>query len=248
MDVGKRIREIRDDYGMSRNELARRVGVAGNHLYQIEAGTRTPSLGLIERVARELHTEPADLLREPVGFAQGKAEAPEEGRSASRRIRFGALVPGGDGPRVSHKTLAHLGIEATDAELNALNTYLESSYRTPVDNSLRVIASWASDNVDHDKIKDWAAKVEASAPDLIALDLFAQAKPGGENVRFAWFVSFALDDIREAALRGRKNLDHMDATGASAGADPESRAALEEAIDEALRAVDRASARARQHA
>jgi transcriptional regulator with XRE-family HTH domain len=64
MEVGKRIREVRDDYGMSRNELARRVGVAGNHLYQIEAGNRTPSLGLLERVAHALRVAPAELVRE----------------------------------------------------------------------------------------------------------------------------------------------------------------------------------------
>jgi transcriptional regulator with XRE-family HTH domain len=64
MEVGKRIREVRDAYGMSRNELARRVGVAGNHLYQIEAGNRTPSLGLLERVAQALRVAPAELVRE----------------------------------------------------------------------------------------------------------------------------------------------------------------------------------------
>jgi transcriptional regulator with XRE-family HTH domain len=64
MEVGKRIREARDAYGMSRNELARRVGVAGNHLYQIEAGNRTPSLGLLERVAHALRVAPAELVRE----------------------------------------------------------------------------------------------------------------------------------------------------------------------------------------
>jgi transcriptional regulator with XRE-family HTH domain len=75
MEVGKRIREIREDYGMSRNELARRVEVASNHLYMIETDHRTPSLGLIERIAHELRTEPAELLRGP---ATPKASAPPE--------------------------------------------------------------------------------------------------------------------------------------------------------------------------
>jgi transcriptional regulator with XRE-family HTH domain len=80
MDVGKHIRDAREDFGMSRNELARRVNVAGNHLYMIETGLRMPSLGLVERVAHELHVTPADLVREePVEEpAVPKASAPPE--------------------------------------------------------------------------------------------------------------------------------------------------------------------------
>jgi transcriptional regulator with XRE-family HTH domain len=74
MHVGRKIREVRDGLGMPRAVLARRVGVADNTIWRIEAGKRTPSMGLLEKIARELRTEPAELLREPE-FA-GKAEAP----------------------------------------------------------------------------------------------------------------------------------------------------------------------------
>jgi transcriptional regulator with XRE-family HTH domain len=69
MDIGTRVREVREDLGMSQAELARRVGVARNHIVMIEAGSRTPSLALLERIAHELRTEPAELLREPVPLA-----------------------------------------------------------------------------------------------------------------------------------------------------------------------------------
>jgi hypothetical protein len=144
-----------------------------------------------------------------------------------------------------HATLEHLGIRATDAELNALNIYFEGHYRATVDEGPIVIATLGSDAVDHDKIKDWAAKVDARAPELIALGLFGPASSGG-NARFGWLVGETLRGIREAALEGRKALDDMDATGASAGADPELRGAFEEAIDETLTLVDRTAARARQ--
>jgi putative transcriptional regulator len=65
MDIGQRVREIRKDLGMSAAELARRTGVARNTIVMIEAGRRTPSLGLVEKIARELRTEPADLFKEP---------------------------------------------------------------------------------------------------------------------------------------------------------------------------------------
>lgn len=80
MNIGQRIKEVREDLGMQSSVLARRVGVAANTIYRIEAGDRTPSVALLEKIARELRTEPAELLRElgePVGV--GKAEASKTG-------------------------------------------------------------------------------------------------------------------------------------------------------------------------
>jgi transcriptional regulator with XRE-family HTH domain len=69
MDIGKRIREAREELGMPRSVLARRVEAAPNHLYMIESGERMPSIGLLERIAHTLRVTPSDLLK----------EAPEEG-------------------------------------------------------------------------------------------------------------------------------------------------------------------------
>jgi|SRR5215203_2433123 len=79
MDIGRRVREVREDLGMQRTVLARRVGAAENTIYRIETGKRTPSVELLEKIARELRTEPAEFLREPVPLA----EAPSTGRPAS---------------------------------------------------------------------------------------------------------------------------------------------------------------------
>src|SRR5215216_3186184 len=75
MNIGQRIREVREDLGMQATVLARRAGVAPNTIYRIETGERTPSMALLEKIARELRTEPAELLREPVPLA----DAPEAG-------------------------------------------------------------------------------------------------------------------------------------------------------------------------
>jgi transcriptional regulator with XRE-family HTH domain len=77
MNIGQRIREVREDLGMQAAVLARRVEVAPNTIYRIEAGDRTPSVALLEKIARELRTEPAELMREPVPLA----EASETGAS-----------------------------------------------------------------------------------------------------------------------------------------------------------------------
>src|SRR5215212_2054998 len=74
MNIGQKVREVREDLGMSQAELARRAGVARNYIVMIEGGGRTPSVGLLERIARVLRTEPAELLREPVPLAEASPE------------------------------------------------------------------------------------------------------------------------------------------------------------------------------
>jgi transcriptional regulator with XRE-family HTH domain len=75
MNIGRRIREVREDLGMQAAVLARRVGVAPNTIYRIEVGDRTPSVALLEKIARELRTEPADLFKEPVHLDEAPREA-----------------------------------------------------------------------------------------------------------------------------------------------------------------------------
>jgi putative transcriptional regulator len=70
MNIGQRVREVREAYGMPQAELARRVGVAKNTIWSLEAGRHTPSVPLLEKIAKELRTEPGELLSDP------KAPAP----------------------------------------------------------------------------------------------------------------------------------------------------------------------------
>lgn len=92
MNVGQRIREAREELGMQRTVLARRLGVASNTVWRYESGEREPSMAMLERVARELHTEPAELLREPpvlAGAVQHHAGVEDErsGHHDDSRIR-----------------------------------------------------------------------------------------------------------------------------------------------------------------
>jgi transcriptional regulator with XRE-family HTH domain len=84
MNIGRRIRAVREDLGMPQAELARRAGVASNTIYLIETDRRRPSVGLLEKIARELRTEPAELMRES---ALPLAEASEAGQSGQEWAR-----------------------------------------------------------------------------------------------------------------------------------------------------------------
>jgi transcriptional regulator with XRE-family HTH domain len=90
MNIGQRVREAREALGMQRTVLARRVGVAENTIYRIETAKRTPSVELLEKIARELRTEPAEFLREPA-LSGGKAEALDTGPARSYREVAGKL-------------------------------------------------------------------------------------------------------------------------------------------------------------
>jgi transcriptional regulator with XRE-family HTH domain len=80
MNIGQRVREAREALGMQRTVLARRVGVAENTIYRIETAKRTPSVELLEKIARELRTEPADLFKEPVPLGEASQETGPEKR------------------------------------------------------------------------------------------------------------------------------------------------------------------------
>lgn len=55
-NVGKRIKQLRIENGLSQKELAERVGVAQNTLAQYEKGTSRTSLDVLVRLAVELET------------------------------------------------------------------------------------------------------------------------------------------------------------------------------------------------
>ena len=70
MNVGQRMREAREELGMPQTVLARRVGVVRHTIARYESGEHEPSFEMLEKIARELRTEPAAFLREPVPLVQ----------------------------------------------------------------------------------------------------------------------------------------------------------------------------------
>src|SRR5215216_2842380 len=86
MDIGRRIRDAREDLGMPAAELARRVGVAPNTVWRYESGEREPSMAMLEKIARALRTQPAELLREPSPSAEALSDLSRALRERDRAI------------------------------------------------------------------------------------------------------------------------------------------------------------------
>ncbi len=95
MNVGQRMREAREELGMPQTVLARRVGVVRHTIARYESGEHEPSFEMLEKIARELRTEPAEFLRGPVPFN----ETPETGLGLGRsQDELAALLRRGGAP------------------------------------------------------------------------------------------------------------------------------------------------------
>jgi predicted transcriptional regulator len=62
--VGRNIRRIRGDLGYSQAKLAKLARTSQSWSCRIETSNENPTLGCMERIARALGVEAADLLRE----------------------------------------------------------------------------------------------------------------------------------------------------------------------------------------
>jgi len=80
--LGERIRQARTAYGMSQAELARRIGISGQAMYQIENGkTPDPQASRITMIAQVLGVS-ADYLLGLIEEEEGPSWPPRRRRQA----------------------------------------------------------------------------------------------------------------------------------------------------------------------
>jgi transcriptional regulator with XRE-family HTH domain len=78
VEIGKRIKELREERGLSQREVARRAGLTPSAVGFIEHGqTRNPSVETVVAVARALGVGAGELFRPKA--STGKAKAPPAG-------------------------------------------------------------------------------------------------------------------------------------------------------------------------
>ena len=59
------LRRLRDQRGLTQNDLAQKAGVGRIYIWQLEHSIYHASLKIIERLAVALEVEPSDLLKPP---------------------------------------------------------------------------------------------------------------------------------------------------------------------------------------
>jgi len=75
VDIGKRVRELRDEKGLYQEELAQKAGVARNTISRIERGVLKPTVSLLEKLAVGLEVDTADFLRDRAPLAKPSTPA-----------------------------------------------------------------------------------------------------------------------------------------------------------------------------
>jgi transcriptional regulator with XRE-family HTH domain len=156
--LAEKLRLLRAERGLTLVQASELTGVTRGTLSELESGKRVAYMPTLSKIAEGYGVDVRELLlEEPVGSPKGSA--PSAGRP-SVTPRIASVGPTGRGPNVSHEMLAELGIEATDAELNSLNIYIENRWRNRVEGAPSAIVSLARDEVDHEKIARWSEAVE----------------------------------------------------------------------------------------
>ena len=98
MNIGKRLRVLREAKGLSQGEIERRSGLLRSYISRVEGGYTAPSLSTLEKFARALKVEPYQLLFQKPGQPRSAAlpNHPALPRSASRLLRLYEEMPAGD--------------------------------------------------------------------------------------------------------------------------------------------------------
>jgi transcriptional regulator with XRE-family HTH domain len=72
MDIGKRLRELREAKDLSQGDIERRSGLLRSYISRVEGGYTAPSLSTLEKFAKALEAEPYQLLF----HSEGRPAAP----------------------------------------------------------------------------------------------------------------------------------------------------------------------------
>ena len=91
--LGRRVRHLRKQAGLTLDQLAERTGVSGSHLSLVENARREPRLSLVQRIAEVLGVPVEDLL---TGRAASHSDMSALIDRALDTVEFTFATPGGD--------------------------------------------------------------------------------------------------------------------------------------------------------
>lgn len=60
--LGRKIQKLRKELGYTQEELAERVNISRTHMGHIEQGRKSPSLKIMDKLAKALKTKVSDLF------------------------------------------------------------------------------------------------------------------------------------------------------------------------------------------
>ncbi len=63
MDIGNAIRQFRNDRNISQESLAYDVGIARSHIFKVEKNISSPTVGLLEKIAKRFDCHVYEIIR-----------------------------------------------------------------------------------------------------------------------------------------------------------------------------------------
>lgn len=85
MEIGKRIRTLREAKGLSQGDIEKRSGLLRSYISRVEGGYTAPSLATLDKFAKALDVEPYQLLFRGPGHPTAPRVPPQASQSKSVR-------------------------------------------------------------------------------------------------------------------------------------------------------------------
>jgi transcriptional regulator with XRE-family HTH domain len=133
-EVPRRLREAREQAGLSLRQLARRLEISPSALSQIETGKSRPSVRTLYALVSGLNLSLDELFDNPAGDREGGRRAPGDGGGAHARSRDAVSPPPAGGPVLHADDRAWLDLdsgvrwERLTAEHDPLVDFLHVTY------------------------------------------------------------------------------------------------------------------------
>ncbi len=98
MDIGKRLRELREAKRLSLGDIERRSGLLRSYISRVEGGYTAPSLSALEKFAKALEVEPYQLLFSGEGRPTAPTPPGKPGLSRALKRLVSVVGPRGTVP------------------------------------------------------------------------------------------------------------------------------------------------------
>lgn len=85
MEIGKRIRTLREAKGLSQGDIEKRSGLLRSYISRVEGGYTAPSLSTLDKFAKALEVEPYQLLFRGPGHPTAPRVPPQASQTKSVR-------------------------------------------------------------------------------------------------------------------------------------------------------------------
>ncbi|MFD7511682.1 helix-turn-helix domain-containing protein [Streptomyces sp. NPDC059853] len=161
-DVGRRVVLLRERLGLSREEVARRAGIAPEYLAYLEEHPAEPSRSSLTRVARALDTTVAELTGSDVASGGGRANR-EARLVALNATESRARIPDYGVGRIGVDSDSGPGIYPVNYSIVGDSVVLRTSAGSPVASAAGHRVAFEVDHIDEALSQGWSVLIVGHA-------------------------------------------------------------------------------------